>query len=46
LLQFILHRALPLNRHLRTLAVQHRAKGIATSFVLVDAGNPAVILGY
>jgi predicted GNAT family N-acyltransferase len=36
----------PLNRYLRTLATQHRAKGIATSFVLLDTSAPATILGY
>jgi predicted GNAT family N-acyltransferase len=36
----------PLNRYLRTLATQHRTKGIATTFVLVDATAPATILGY
>jgi len=36
----------PLNRYLKTLAVQHRAKGIATSFVLVDSAQPTRILGY
>jgi GNAT superfamily N-acetyltransferase len=36
----------PLNRYLRALAVQHRTKGIATTFVLVDAVAPAMILGY
>ena len=36
----------PLNRYLKTLAGQHRVKGIATSFVLVDADRPAQILGY
>jgi predicted GNAT family N-acyltransferase len=36
----------PLNGYLRTLAVQHRAKGIATTFVLVDSDQPAAILGY
>ena len=36
----------PLNRYLRTLAVQHRARGIATTFVLVDSDQPATILGY
>lgn len=36
----------PLNRYLRTLATQHRSKGIATTFVLVDAAAPDVILGY
>ena len=35
-----------LNRYLRTLAVQHRTKGIATTFVLVDTTAPATILGY
>lgn len=36
----------PLNRYLKTLAVQHRVKGIATSFVLVDSAQPTRILGY
>jgi len=36
----------PLNRYLRTLAGQHRVKGIATTFVLVDCGWPSRILGY
>ena len=36
----------PLNRYLKTLAVQHRAKGIATSFVLLDSNQPRHILGY
>jgi GNAT superfamily N-acetyltransferase len=36
----------PLNRYLRSLAAQHRTKGIATTFVLVDTTVPAVILGY
>jgi predicted GNAT family N-acyltransferase len=36
----------PLNRYLKTLAVQHRAKGIATSFVLLDSNQPRQILGY
>lgn len=36
----------PLNRYLKTLALQHRSKGIATSFVLVDSDHPARILGY
>jgi predicted GNAT family N-acyltransferase len=36
----------PLNRYLRTLAAQHRAKGIATTFVLVDSESPSKILGY
>ncbi|MEI8299830.1 MAG: GNAT family N-acetyltransferase [Pseudomonadota bacterium] len=35
-----------LNRYLRNLAAQHRAKGIATTFVLVDADQPDRILGY
>lgn len=35
-----------LNRYLKTLATQHRAKGIATTFVLVDVERPAQILGY
>jgi len=35
-----------LNRYLKALAVQHRTKGIATSFVLVDSDQPARILGY
>lgn len=35
-----------LNRYLRTLASQHRTKGIATTFVLVDASAAATILGY
>jgi len=36
----------PLNRYLRTLAAQHRTKGIATTFVLIDTDRPATILGY
>ena len=36
----------PLNRYLRSLAVQRRTKGIATTFVLVDTDQPATILGY
>lgn len=36
----------PLNRYLRTLATQHRGKGIATTFMLVDTAAPALILGY
>jgi predicted GNAT family N-acyltransferase len=36
----------PLNRYLRSLATQHRTKGIATTFVLVDTTAPATILGY
>jgi predicted GNAT family N-acyltransferase len=35
-----------LNRYLKTLATQHRAKGIATTFVLIDSDEPARILGY
>ena len=35
-----------LNRYLKNLATQHRAKGIATRFVLVDVERPAQILGY
>jgi len=35
-----------LNLYLKTLAVQHRAKGIATTFVLVDVKQPNKILGY
>ena len=36
----------PLNRYIRTLAAQHRAKGIATTFVLVDDQQPSRIIGY
>jgi GNAT superfamily N-acetyltransferase len=36
----------PLNRYLKTLAGQHRVKGIATTFVLVDSERPSRILGY
>jgi predicted GNAT family N-acyltransferase len=36
----------PLNRYLKTLAVQHRAKGISTTFVLIDSDQPAEILGF
>ena len=36
----------PLNRYLKTLAVQHRAKGISTTFVLVDSEQSAEILGF
>ncbi|MGO9949747.1 MAG: GNAT family N-acetyltransferase [Steroidobacteraceae bacterium] len=36
----------PLNRYLRTLAGQHRVKGIATTFVLIDSDLPSQILGY
>ncbi len=35
-----------LNRYLRNLAAQHRAKGIATTFVLVDPAQPDRILGH
>jgi predicted GNAT family N-acyltransferase len=35
-----------LNRYLKTLAGQHRVKGIATTFVLVDTKQPSRILGY
>jgi GNAT superfamily N-acetyltransferase len=35
-----------LNRYLKTLAAQHRTKGIATTFVVVDLEEPATILGY
>jgi len=35
-----------LNQYLKTLAGQHRAKGIATTFVLVDSGRPSRVLGY
>ena len=35
-----------LNRYLKTLATQHRAKGIATTFVLVEVEQPTQILGY
>ncbi|MBC7944919.1 MAG: GNAT family N-acetyltransferase [Burkholderiales bacterium] len=36
----------PLNRYLRSVASQHRAKGFSTTFVLVDDGCPEHILGY
>ena len=36
----------PLNRYLKTQAGQHRVKGIATTFVLVDSERPSWILGY
>jgi predicted GNAT family N-acyltransferase len=36
----------PLNRYLKTLAAQHRSKGIATSFVLIQTDQRARILGY
>jgi ribosomal protein S18 acetylase RimI-like enzyme len=35
-----------LNRYLKVLATQHRAKGIATTFVVVDSDEPAQVLGY
>jgi predicted GNAT family N-acyltransferase len=35
-----------LNRYLKALAGQHRIKGIATTFVLVDSDRPTQILGY
>ena len=35
----------PLNRYLQTLAVQHRRKGLSTTFVLIDEPAPE-ILGY
>ncbi|MCB1623761.1 MAG: GNAT family N-acetyltransferase [Pseudomonadales bacterium] len=35
-----------LNRYLSRLAAQHRAKGIATTFVLIDLKQPAQIQGY
>jgi len=35
-----------LNRYLKNLAAQHRIKGIATTFVLVDSDQPTKILGY
>jgi GNAT superfamily N-acetyltransferase len=35
-----------LNRYLKNLAAQHRIKGIATTFVLVDSDQPTRILGY
>jgi predicted GNAT family N-acyltransferase len=35
-----------LNRYLKNLAAQHRTKGIATTFVLVDSDQPTKILGY
>lgn len=35
-----------LNRYLKNLATQHRAKGLATTFVLTDPNEPARILGY
>jgi predicted GNAT family N-acyltransferase len=35
-----------LNRYLGSLAIQHRLKGIATTFVLIDSDQPTRILGY
>jgi predicted GNAT family N-acyltransferase len=35
-----------LNRYLTNLATQHRSKGIASTFVLIDLDEPARILGY
>jgi hypothetical protein len=35
-----------LNRYLKNLAAQHRIKGIATTFVLVDSDQPTKILVY
>ncbi|MGB8692510.1 MAG: GNAT family N-acetyltransferase [Steroidobacteraceae bacterium] len=35
-----------LNRYLKGLATQHRAKGIATTFVLIDTDDPTRILGF
>ena len=35
-----------LNRYLETLAVQHRTKGISTTFVLVETNQPRKVLGY
>lgn len=35
-----------LNRYLRSLATQHRLKGIATTFVLVESDRPARVLGF
>jgi len=36
----------PLNRYLKALAGQHRVKGIATIFVLIDSERPSRLLGY
>lgn len=36
----------PLNRYLRDLAVQHRGKGIATTFVLIDDADARTVLGF
>jgi predicted GNAT family N-acyltransferase len=35
-----------LNRYLKSLATQHRIKGIATTFVLIDSDQPTRILGF
>jgi predicted GNAT family N-acyltransferase len=35
-----------LNHYLKTLAAQHRAKGFASTFVLIDTDRPKHILGY
>jgi predicted GNAT family N-acyltransferase len=35
-----------LNRYLEKLAVQHRSKGISTTFVLIDSDQPRKVLGY
>jgi predicted GNAT family N-acyltransferase len=35
-----------LNRYLKARAGQHRVKGIATTFVLIDSERPSRILGY
>ena len=35
-----------LDYYLKALATQHRTKGVATSFVLIDSAEPARILGY
>lgn len=36
----------PLNRYLKTLAGQHRAKGFTTTFVVIDSEQPRELLGY
>ena len=36
----------PLNRYLRELAVQHRAKGLSTTFVLTDSESASLVMGY
>lgn len=35
-----------LNRYLRDLAAQHRGKGIATTFVLIDDADARTVLGF